>query len=136
MMGFLVTEPTPDLHASWILVHAAHQQQQQGLFHILMAIDLGGNGTCQLVVKILLCKKQKTVCGGAHDHQHKEELGSLFLFQTTGLAKKLSRCQSNEGPTSREGKRPRRSYSSWSSGGAGSLQDATKTIPSSVIQGQ
>lgn len=31
---------TPDLHATWILLDSAHQQQQQRLLHVLMTVDL------------------------------------------------------------------------------------------------
>lgn len=47
---------TPNLHAPGVLVHAPHQQEEEGLFDILMAIDLGGDGGRQLVIEILLCK--------------------------------------------------------------------------------
>lgn len=45
---------TADLHATGAALHTPHQQQQQGLLHILMTVDLGGNRGCQLLIEILL----------------------------------------------------------------------------------
>lgn len=47
-----------NLHAMRVAVHSTHQQQQQGLLHILMPIDLWGKGARQLLVKVILCNSE------------------------------------------------------------------------------
>lgn len=43
-----------NLHAIWTFVHAAHEQQQQRLLHIQMAVDLGCQAGGQALIEIIL----------------------------------------------------------------------------------
>ena len=69
---------TSDLHALGSLLHPPHQQQQQGLLHVLMSVDLWGDRTSEFLIEsfiwsretvTLVCRKSEMrICIGRFWH--------------------------------------------------------------------